>query len=325
MTAITGFDRLECTGLWRPAPDQMRREVVVTFGNATLVISDTAGRPQAHWSLAALRVKGEGSDGTLFTADDDGDEALELADPTMLQAIARVQVAIAAARVRPGRLRRRIIAGASVLLAGAVLWFLPGALTRQMITALPDARLAELGAILLGQMQAQSAPTCRAPQGVAAAGRLADRLWPGQGWQIVVLPQGLVAPQALPGDILLLPADLLTEARDPAVVAGHLIAATQGDAPAERLFADSGLWAVFRIVTQGALPDGDLAPQATTLLAAPAPAPDAGAMQAALLAAEVPYAPWADSVGLDPGPAGTALPPVISDSDWIALQAICAT
>ena len=40
MTALSKYDRLEASGLWRPTPQDQRREVVVSIGDATLVISD---------------------------------------------------------------------------------------------------------------------------------------------------------------------------------------------------------------------------------------------------------------------------------------------
>mgnify|MGYP005990444423 FL=1 len=48
MTALTKYDRLEATGLWRPAPDGQRREVIVSIGNATLMISDMNDQAIAH-------------------------------------------------------------------------------------------------------------------------------------------------------------------------------------------------------------------------------------------------------------------------------------
>ena len=54
MTAIKEFERLESLGLWRGLKDSQRREVVVSFGEATLVLSDINNRPITHWSLAAI-------------------------------------------------------------------------------------------------------------------------------------------------------------------------------------------------------------------------------------------------------------------------------
>jgi hypothetical protein len=39
MTAIKEFERLESLGLWRDLKDSQRREVVVSFGESTLVLT----------------------------------------------------------------------------------------------------------------------------------------------------------------------------------------------------------------------------------------------------------------------------------------------
>ena len=57
MTALKGYERLECTGLWRSGPAIQRREVVVSCGQATLILTDMQNRPLAHWSLAAVDVQ----------------------------------------------------------------------------------------------------------------------------------------------------------------------------------------------------------------------------------------------------------------------------
>ena len=54
MTALSKYDRLEATGLWRINPSEQRREVVVSIGDATLIISDINDTALTHWSLAAV-------------------------------------------------------------------------------------------------------------------------------------------------------------------------------------------------------------------------------------------------------------------------------
>ena len=49
MTAIKEFERLESLGLWRDSKDSQRREVIVSFGESTLVLSDINNRPITHW------------------------------------------------------------------------------------------------------------------------------------------------------------------------------------------------------------------------------------------------------------------------------------
>ena len=55
MTALEQFERLESIGLWKEAADDQRREVIVSFGDASLVLSNHNEVPLTHWSLAAVR------------------------------------------------------------------------------------------------------------------------------------------------------------------------------------------------------------------------------------------------------------------------------
>jgi hypothetical protein len=48
MTALKKYQKLESSGLWRDAADAQRREVVVAFGEASLILSD----PRPPWKTA---------------------------------------------------------------------------------------------------------------------------------------------------------------------------------------------------------------------------------------------------------------------------------
>ena len=41
MTALKEYERLECTGLWKENIDSQRREVLVSFGDNSLILRDT--------------------------------------------------------------------------------------------------------------------------------------------------------------------------------------------------------------------------------------------------------------------------------------------
>jgi len=45
MTALEKYERLEATGLWRETTESQSIEVLVTFGNASLILSDFTGAP----------------------------------------------------------------------------------------------------------------------------------------------------------------------------------------------------------------------------------------------------------------------------------------
>ena len=44
MTALKEYERLECTGLWKENIDSQRREVLVSFGDNSLIFTNTSPR-----------------------------------------------------------------------------------------------------------------------------------------------------------------------------------------------------------------------------------------------------------------------------------------
>ena len=108
MTALKEYDRLEATGLWRETPDTQRRDVLVSFGKATLIISDKSDAALAHWSLPAIERLNPGVRPALFCPGPDAVEELELSEPALIEAIEKVRKTVARARPRSGRLRGMI-------------------------------------------------------------------------------------------------------------------------------------------------------------------------------------------------------------------------
>lgn len=55
MTALNQYERLEAFGVWRETPKAQLRDVVVSFGDATLILTDPRSNvPLTHWSLPAV-------------------------------------------------------------------------------------------------------------------------------------------------------------------------------------------------------------------------------------------------------------------------------
>ena len=105
MTALSEYARLETTGLWRETPDSQRREVVVSLGDATLVISTMTDSALSHWSLPAVHRLNPGKRPALYAPDAEADELLEISEPQMIEAIETLRRAIDRTRPKPGRLR----------------------------------------------------------------------------------------------------------------------------------------------------------------------------------------------------------------------------
>lgn len=324
-TALEQFQRLESTGLWRADAEAQRREVVVAFGAATLVISEGSGRVLTHWSLPAVVRLNPGEEPALYAPDGDGSETLEIEDALMVEAIGRVQAAVAAAMPRPRRLRRAVIAVLVLVVVAAAL-ALPQMARRQALALVPQATRQEIGATLLGLMSRETGAACRAPGGVAALERLARRLYgPGSRLSIAVLPGDMAGMLVLPGRILVVPRSALAGTDDPLAFAGGIVAARARSVdPLEPVLEAAGLRATLTLMATGTLPARDLEGHAQTLLREGQPEADDDTLVRAFDSAGLSPAPWAAATGhVLEGGAGEGVP-VMPDSDWIGLQAICA-
>ncbi|MBD3765743.1 MAG: hypothetical protein IE927_13730, partial [Rhodobacterales bacterium] len=166
MTALKKYQKLESPGLWRDTPEAQRREVVVAFGEASLILTDPrSGTALAHWSLPAVVRLNPGIAPALYAPGAEATETLEIDDPTMSGAIETVRSVIEAARPHPGRLRGRLgLAGAAVLAALAVFW-LPGALIRSTAAILPPAARAEIGRMALADVMRIAGTPCSGAAG----------------------------------------------------------------------------------------------------------------------------------------------------------------
>ncbi len=336
MTALDRYVRLESGGLWRASPDAQRRDVVISFGDATLVISDGAGRPLAHWSLPALERQNPGESPAVYAPDDEASEIVEIADDTMVEAIEEIRAALAKSRPKPGKLRHWITGG---LIAGtlvlAVFW-LPGALTRQTLAVVPLPKRVEIGATMLGYMQAETGAACREPRANEAAGRLAERLFGHKTMkQFVVVPQLSQGAVALPGGLMVVDYGLLRASDDPAATAGFVLAAQAAVVnadPLEEILNDAGLGVTFRLLTTGEIPPEVLRAAAEGLVTGDASRPPDDLLRDTLAAVQVPQRPYLSVVDARTGTMpdlgddpleNTDVPAILSDSDWVSLQNIC--
>jgi hypothetical protein len=337
MTALSDYQRLEAAGVWRASPRAQRRDVVVSLGKATLVLTDQKDSALAHWSLAAVERRNPGASPAVFAPGADATEELELDDAEMIAAIERVRRAVARARPAPGRLRTRVaLATAGLILVGGAL-MIPDALIRQAARVAPPAARAEIGAQLVGHVERVAGAPCSSPAGDRAIRRLETRLLGPDGGRIVVLGGGLATATHVPGGTILLSHELLENHETPEVAAGYIlnerVEAVSND-PLLRLLDWSGTGAAFSLLTTGEVPDGKLQDYAEYLLATGSVAVPDAALLAAFSEARVRATPYAQALA-GTGADGTALaaadpvPPdmamtILTDGDWVALQGICA-
>lgn len=335
MTALTEYDRLEASGLWRATPQDQRREVVVSIGDATLTITDFNNRALAHWSLAAIDRQNPGTIPAIFSPDGDAGETLELAEEEqeMIEAIERLRQAVDRARPRPGRLRLvGVVALMAAMLGGALFW-LPDAMMRHTLKVVPQIKREEIGKALVTRLERIGGKACLTNDTKPVLARLAQRTGLKK---LIVLPTGVRETAPLPGGIVLINKALVEDHEDPSVLAGYLLAerarGTDED-PLAHVLSTSGPLASFRLLTTGELTRQILDDYVEQVLIRDAERPTDDRLLALFEKTRIASTPFAyavditgeSTIGLieaDPF-SRTAPDPVLPDRDWVLLQDIC--
>ncbi len=339
MTALDEYQRIEAAGLWRPSGDTQRVDVIVSIGDATLVISDMQDRALTHWSLAAVVRVNPGKRPALYHPAGDESETLELSgdEVDMIEAIEKLRSVIERRRPHPGRLRLLIgLVFCVAVTAGAIFW-LPGAVREHTARILPDVKRAEIGKALLAKVQRVTGPPCTTPEAQAVLMRLAARL-PGEAslGQLYVMRDGVDQAAHLPGGTVLINRTLVEDYTEPDVVAGFVVAErlrAKTHDPLLDLLEASPIWSSFRLLTTGELGEKTLAAYAETLLKATKQDLSDDELLEGFETASLratPYAYAIDITGektlslIEADPFATSPPePVMNDADWLQLQAIC--
>jgi len=224
MTALEQYIRLEATGRWKPRSDEDWREVLVSFGNATLVLSDFEDHPLTHWSLAATRRVSDAAQSVTYAPDMDSDEALEISDPQMNAAIKEV---IALARgARPAKPRRRriwpYVLAACVGVAIAAGVYGPDLLRDRALDLVPEARADLLDQDLRGLL---AADMCTGSPGQYWVESLAADLSTGE--TVIILNWTEARIGQLPGGTMFVTLGLLEAMSGPEELAGWIALASQ--------------------------------------------------------------------------------------------------
>ena len=335
MTALDKYQRLESTGLWRASPEVQRREVIVSFGNATLVLSDKSETALTHWSLAALKRLNPRQRPAIYTPDPNGIETLEIEEDLMIRSIEKVISAVSRKSPHPGRLRLTGLLASIALVVALVLFWVPGALINHAAAVVPDVTRQGLGQKLLDNIQRLSGRPCHSSDGNQSLAKLRHRLVPDLT-RIVVLRSGVIETEHLPGGIVLINRALVEDFETPEVPAGYILAEAQrlaGTDPLKRLLRTLGPVATFRLLTSGQIPVAALETYAEDLLTAPRTDLDHEALLARFEQAKIRSTPFAYALDVsgettlslieaDPVQPADAKP-VLTDGDWVSLQNIC--
>ncbi|MDQ2064790.1 hypothetical protein Q9295_00250 [Xinfangfangia sp. CPCC 101601] len=340
MTALKKYSRLESTGLWREGSDGQRREVIVRMGEATLMLADPRSEQVlSHWSLPAVTRLNPGQRPALYAPGEDAEEELEIADDDMIGALKTVQSAVRAATPRPGRLRGALTGGITLAIVLFAVTVLPGVLTRHTASVVPAAKRAEIGQRALDDITRLTGQPCTGETGLPALFRLSERIFGLEDTPILyVLPEGLQQPAHLPGGVILLPRALAEAGEDAQALAGAAL--TEGVAshtvdPMLDILDHAGLISTFRLLTTGELPANALQGYGEDFLRHSYQLPPTTSLVAAFEAAQIPMTPFgralegmaqpqAAQVVVEADPYKGLMPsPLLSDTDWVALQSVC--
>lgn len=335
MTALSQYQRLESQGLWRATPQSQRMDVIVSFGDATLVLSNKNDMPLTHWSLPAITRINPGETPAIYAPAKEDAETLELDDELMIDAIETVRSAVAKGRPQPGRLRLFLLAAGLAVGFGITVFWLPGALTRYTASIVPASKRADIGRAVLDNISRVAGSPCTSDFGAPALTHLQTRLMHA-GETLIILPSGVQTSKHLPGGFILLSHALVEDFENPDVIAGYALAEAvkaKASDPLFDLLSDTGITTSVRLLTTGEIPSEMLETYAEGLmLALDVPLANEPLLHAFQTAgvSSTPYAYAVDvsgetTLGLieaDPFATGTQTP-LLSDGDWVSLQGIC--
>lgn len=337
MTAVKEFQRIETSGLWRARPEDQRREVILSFGDTSLVIRDRSNAPITHWSLSAIERINPGKRPALFEPGPDTGESLEIEDETMISAIEKVRTVIAKHRPKRGRLRLTVFLTIICTVAAIGYFWLPGALMRHALTVVPDTKRETIGIGLLGEINRLAGNTCSLPLGRVALAKLHTKLDPeDQLEKIVVLPTDVRDTILLPGKLLVLSHTLVEDFDAPDVIGGYILSGTlqaQTSDPLAPLLEIAGVLGTLKLLTTGDIERANLRQHAENLLRAENDFPNPDRLVDVFESAEMATSPFAyardfsgettlNLIEADPF-RGKSVTSKLSDGDWISLQSIC--
>lgn len=338
-TALTQYEKLEATGLWRSSAEAQRLNVYIALGEASLTITDIGNRPLGHWSLAAVERRNPGKRPALYYPAGDPEQTLELGEEAsaLIDALEHLRMAIGRKRPHPGRLRLLTTLGSIAAIIGVLIFWLPDAIRDHVTRAMPDIKRVEIGQSLRTRLERVTGPPCATGEGPAALARLVTAL-PSevQPRNVSIMRNGVRSALALPGGIVLTGRALVEDHEDPHVFAGFVLAETlhaQAYDPLARLLDQATMWEAIRLLTTGEAPSEMLDRYAEKMLTAPRDRLETETLLIGFRDAGLrttPYAYALDITGettlglIEADPyAGASLPSLLSDADWVRLQGIC--
>lgn len=338
MTALERYTRLEATGYWCEAPDREEVEVLVSFGDATLVLSDFQENLLTHWAMAALQPLRSDEDGTIYSPDPSGNETLRIADADMNEAIGLVRQAWRfPKRRRKGRGAVFYGIAALAIAAAGVVW-VPDLLRSQAASITEGAAARLLADRMMASGRDLVGPTCTEPRGLAASRKLTARLFAADAPRIIYL-SGPMAPHVLPGGTLAVGQETLRALPNPEALAGLIAYLATGpqESITHRILDQASLRELATYIGNGRMPEPPMRALVAELQQEAAHwTPPADSFASVMGAAKLPTLDFAAFLGGQGAAdavvgqiaaadrmAGEPFIPALRDQDWVALREIC--
>ena len=235
-TALRKYARLEAPGRYFDGEAARPRQVMLSFGERSLVIMGFDGVAIVHWPLASLRAVSDRGDRSLQIVPDlASDERLVIEEPMMIRAIEAVCPGL---RRRPADRRgigKALVYGSAGLAAvlALVLVIIPDLAGRlaplvppEQERRLGDAVVEQLRVVLGGFDESEAPQYCAEAEGLAALGKMRSRLEGATDLpyplEVAVFDHQMVNAFAVPGGRVILFRGLIEDAAQPEEVAGVL-------------------------------------------------------------------------------------------------------
>ena len=334
MTALEEYERLEATGLWKQGRDSQRREVIVSFGKAILVLSDMNEVPLAHWSLAAVERIGNGIP-AIYVISPDRLETLEIDDPLMVEAVEKVRLPFQPSPPHIGSLRSALFLSSLIVTVLIVWLWLPPTLADYTSRIVPDPKATEIGNNLMDYIESFTGSECSSADGSVVLEKLHTRLLPRKPGRIRVADLGAQPAMHLPSGFILLHIALIENFSGPAVIAGYVLREDllrDRNDPIRDFFEEAGLGATIRFLSTGEVAEKHYESYARRKITAVPDTFTAEDLLDRFSGSRVPSTPYAYAVDpsgqrtkllIDLDPITDTYPVILTDDEWLALQAIC--
>ena len=295
MTAIEKYTRLEALGQWKESPDQPAREVVVSFENETLVLSNLDEKPLCHWAMAAtFRISLDGSK-AIYTPDTEGFETLEIDDAQMVEAIAQVSSAAVTTTPRTPWLRWIFLLFLVTTIA-AISFAAPAIMRGQAVRMTGPESARKLGSDMISTLGVQ---ICREPRADAARELFLSRVFP-DGRSLLIVAKNQPQSGVFPGRIILIGGQTLQQLQSPEDLADLVTALVdESSNKVQQLFETSSVKELFVYITSGEISNSHLS-----------------------TAAQNSFSDFENGAS-NQTRQGQYTQPILRDQDWVALQGIC--